>query len=215
MATKDVILHHRTRKGMTQQQLGDLAGVTARQIGRYEDGDQHPTLPVAVKLADALGVSLTELAGRTTAGPHLGGEWWASWQTWKDGVERIDTHPLHVIQDGDFLVLDGERAQGENAIEEGDYAWVGELRLHRSTGTLIGWYESNDEGVRTAGSYYFALHPQGEHAVGIWAGLDYDGIVVRGWGALARSRAVAEQQLLAIKDETGNLRTWPMTTTPK
>lgn len=215
MATPDVIQHYRTRKNLTQQQLADLAGVTSRQIGRYEEGSQAPTLPVAVKLADALGISLTELAGRSSDGPNLGGEWWASWQTWKDGVERIDTHPLHVIQDGDFLILDGERAQGENAIQLGDYAWVGELRFHRVTGTLIGWWESNDEGVRTAGSYYFALHPQGEHAIGVWAGLDYDGIVVRGWGTLARTRAVAEQQLAAVKDQTENLRTWPSTASPK
>lgn len=211
MATNDVIAHHRSRKGLSQQQLGELVGVTERQIYRYEKGEQAPTLPIAVKLADALDISLMELAGRSSSGPNLGGEWWASWQTWKDGVERIDTHPLHVIQDGDFLILDGERAQGENAIEAGDYAWVGELKLHRTTGTLIGWYESNDEGVRTAGAYYFALHPQGEHAVGIWAGLDYDGIVVRGWGTLARSKVVAEQQLLAIKNLEGNLRTWPPT----
>ncbi len=211
MATKDVIVHYRNRKGLTQQQLADLAGVTVRQIVRYEAGDQAPTLPVAVKMADALGLSLTELAGRATTGPDLGGEWWASWQTWKDGVERIDTHPLHIVQDGDYLILDGERAQGETAIEAGDYAWVGELRFHRTTGTLLGWYESNDEGVRCAGSYYFALHPQGEHAVGIWAGLDYDGIVVHGWGALARSQTVVEQQIDALKKHKGNLRTWPKT----
>ncbi|MET7772416.1 helix-turn-helix transcriptional regulator [Nocardia sp. NPDC005366] len=213
MAANDVIEHYRIRKGLTQSRLAELAGVTARQIGRYEEGSQAPTLPVAVKLADALGISLTELAGRASTGPSLGGEWWASWQTWKDGEERIDTHPLHIAQDGDFLILDGERAQGENALELGDYAWVGELRLHRDTGTLLGWYESNDEGVRTAGSYYFALHPQGQHAIGIWAGLDYDGIVVRGWGVLARSQAVAEQQLLAVKDQKENLKTWPTTAT--
>ncbi|WP_029897789.1 helix-turn-helix transcriptional regulator [Nocardia brasiliensis] len=212
MATKDVIAHYRNRKGLTQEQLGKAVGVTGRQITRYEAGEQEPTLRVAANIADILGVSLTELAGRINTGPDLSGEWWASWQTWKDDIERIDTHPLHVVQDGDYLILDGERAQGENAIEIGDYAWVGELRFHRITGGLLGWYESNDEGVRTAGSYYFALHPQGQHAIGIWAGLDYDGIVVRGWGALARTQAVAEQQLLAVKDMTGNLRTWPKTT---
>jgi len=213
MSTSDVIAHYRSRKSLTQEQLGDLIGVSKRQIVRYESGDQAPTLPIASKLADVLGISLSELAGRTTTGPNLGGEWWASWQTWKDDVERIDTHPLHIAQDGDFLILDGERAQGEQAIELGDYAWTGELRLHRSTSTLVGWYESNDEGVRTAGSYYFALHQQGEHAIGKWCGLDYDGIVVCGWGTLARSQSVAEQQLLSVKDMTGNLRTWPMSRT--
>lgn len=213
------IRRFRERRGLNQEQLADLAGVSLRQMGRYEQVDGEPPASVFLAIADALGVSAAELGGRVPAGPDLGGEWWAAWQTWKDDVERIDLHPMHVRQEGDFLILEGDRAQGEDAIEKGDYAWRGELRLHRPTGTLLGWFESDDEGVNTAGSYYFKLHTQGTHAVGYWSGDDYDGIVVHGWGVLARRQAVAEQQINALIENaaspdnvTGNLRTWLKTT---
>jgi transcriptional regulator with XRE-family HTH domain len=39
-----------------------MVGVSERQIARYEGG-AHPTLPVAQRLATALGCSLDDLAG--------------------------------------------------------------------------------------------------------------------------------------------------------
>jgi transcriptional regulator with XRE-family HTH domain len=223
MANKETIARniqrYRERKGLTQEQLADLVGVSKRQIGRYEQAESEPPASIFLKIADVLEVSTAELGGQPPSGPNLGGEWWAAWQTWKDEVERIDIHPMHVRQEGDFLILDGDRAQGEDAIAIGDYAWRGELRLHRPTSTLLGWYESNDEGTNTAGAYYFKLHPQGTHAPGYWVGEDYDGIVVHGWGVIARTEELAEQQIAAMiangslpENPTGNLRTWLKTT---
>lgn len=223
MASKDVIARniqqYRERKGLSQGQLADLVGVSKRQIGRYEQADSEPPASIFLSLAEALGVSTAELGGQQPSGPVLGGEWWAAWQTWKDDIERLDVHSTHVKQEGDFLLLDGDRAQGADAIALGDYAWRGELRLHRPTGTLLGWYESNDEGTNTAGVLYFKLHPQGTHAPGYWVGDDYDGIAVHGWGVLARSKELAEQQITALiangsasENPTGNLRTWLKTT---
>jgi transcriptional regulator with XRE-family HTH domain len=219
MTSKDVIArniqHYRERRGLNQEQLADLVGVSKRQIGRYEQADSEPPASVFLKIAEVLDVSTAELGGELPSGPNLGGQWWAAWQTWKDDVERIDVHTMHIRQEGDFLILEGDRAQGPESIEKGDYAWRGWLRLHRPTSTLIGWYESDDEGVNTAGAYYFKLHPQGTHAPGYWVGEDYDGIVVHGWGVLARSKALAEQQIAAVIENAtsadnpaGNLRTW-------
>ncbi|WP_330182829.1 helix-turn-helix domain-containing protein [Nocardia sp. NBC_01503] len=199
---------------MTQEQLADAIGMTKRQVGRYEQGDQEPSGSTLDKIADALNLAPGQLFRRTQTGPDLSGLWWVSCQVWKDGVERVDTNAVMVLQDGDHLTLDSDRAQGENAIEAGDYAWVGELVHRRATRTLIGWYESADEGTDYSGSYCFTLHPQGTHAVGQWCGPDFDGIVVYGWAIMARSKALAEQQLaLAIADAepNGNLRTWPKT----
>lgn len=52
----------------------------------------------------------------------------------------------------------------------------------------MGWYAANDGNVRSKGTMFFMLHPQGEYAEGRWVGLSYDGPVVSGHAALAHSR---------------------------
>jgi transcriptional regulator with XRE-family HTH domain len=60
----DVIRQRRTDLGLSQSDLARAARVDARQIRRYEAGEQQPLLSVAVAIADALGVSISQLAGR-------------------------------------------------------------------------------------------------------------------------------------------------------
>ncbi len=68
----------------------------------------------------------------------------------------------------------------------GDYLWRGELRLW-GTDTLMGWYVATDENVRSKGTMFFVLHTQGDHAIGRWVGTSYDGPVITGAAALART----------------------------
>jgi hypothetical protein len=75
----------------------------------------QPLLAVAVAvavvaIADALDISIAQLAGKISHDLDLAGDWWCAWQTWKNGVARIDTHPLRVDQRGDLLQLDADRA---------------------------------------------------------------------------------------------------------
>ena len=56
---------------MSQADLAAAAGVSLRQIGRYETGDQQPVLGVALSLADALGMTVNELVGRPAAPVNL------------------------------------------------------------------------------------------------------------------------------------------------
>ena len=51
----------RKRKGMTQAQLADLAGITRVSVARYETTDRNPNVNTAKRLARALGVSVSEL----------------------------------------------------------------------------------------------------------------------------------------------------------
>lgn len=213
MDTSEVIAHYLDHRKMRSQELAEAVGVSKRQIERYIAGDQNPPLRIAARIAETLGISLLELAGRTPTEPGLSGIWFASNQSWKDDVERIDTSEVHITQDGNYLLMDSGRAQGEQALELGDYAWVSELKFDASTSTIVGEWSSNDGAVRTRGSYYFWLHPQGQLMIGRWAGSDYDGPEVSGRIVLARSKDEAEQQLLAIKDIPGNIRTWPPTNT--
>lgn len=193
MDMRDVIRSRRTQLGLSQAELAKAAGVGVRQIARYEAGEQQPVLSAAVALADALGISVTQLAGQGDYELDLSGDWWAAWQTWKDGVPRVDTHTLKVHQRADVLQLDADRAV---PVEEGSYRWRGELRLWDNE-ALMGWYRSTDGAVRSKGAMYLALHPHGTHAWGRWAGMSYDGIVISGWGAIART---AEHATAIVQD---------------
>jgi DNA-binding XRE family transcriptional regulator len=51
----------RIAEGWTQEQLAELAGVTARTVGALEAGDASPRLRTARALADALGWSVADL----------------------------------------------------------------------------------------------------------------------------------------------------------
>ena len=55
------LLYLRTKKGLTQQQLGELVGVRVLQIRRYETNQSQPTLGVIKKMAIALEVTADEL----------------------------------------------------------------------------------------------------------------------------------------------------------
>ena len=57
----------RTAKGLSREQLGDLCGCTGRTIGNYEHGMRKPTSNVAPAMAAALGVTVEELLGTSSA----------------------------------------------------------------------------------------------------------------------------------------------------
>src|SRR5205823_7725005 len=93
-ALGDIIRGRRQELGISQAELAGAAGVHLRQIRRYESNEQQPVLPVAVRLADALGISVSELAGLTSERIRLDGTWWAAWQTFNDGAEVLATQPV-------------------------------------------------------------------------------------------------------------------------
>ncbi|MBO0811415.1 MAG: helix-turn-helix transcriptional regulator [Microlunatus sp.] len=188
MDISDVIRSRRRALGISQAELAKAAGISLRQLARYEAGEQQPVLSVAVALAEALQISLAQLAGQVHYELDFAGDWWASWQTSKNGEPRIDTHGLEITQQGEVLYLDAERAL---PVEKGSYRWRGELRLWDNE-ALMGWYRSTDAAVRSKGTMYLALHQQGTFAWGRWVGMSYDGEVITGWGVLARTEREAD-----------------------
>src|SRR5438874_13805611 len=96
----EVIRERRTEAGMSQRDLAEAAGVDVRQIRRYEAGEQQPLLSVAVAIADALGISVGDLAGKPSHRIKLGGTWWASWQTFRDGAEKNAAQQIDIEQEG-------------------------------------------------------------------------------------------------------------------
>lgn len=51
----------RARRDLTQAELADLAGVTRKSINAIETGNMVPSIILALKLAQALGVKVEEL----------------------------------------------------------------------------------------------------------------------------------------------------------
>ena len=54
----------RTKRNLTQTRLAELMGISPRVYSRWETGDVTPHFDTIVRLADTLGVTLDELAGR-------------------------------------------------------------------------------------------------------------------------------------------------------
>ena len=50
----------REKKGLTQAELGNRVGLKQTTISQYENGSRTPTLAMAKKLSDVLGISLDD-----------------------------------------------------------------------------------------------------------------------------------------------------------
>jgi transcriptional regulator with XRE-family HTH domain len=194
----EVLRQRRTELGISQADLAEAAGVDKRQIRRYEAGEQQPVLSVAVAIADALKISVGELAGIPSHRINLTGDWWASWQTSKDGEEVITLQEVRMRQQGELITV--ETVTRGLTVEEGGYHWRGELRLWDSE-ILMGWYAALDGSVRSKGTMYFVLHPHGQRMSGRGVGLSYDGKIVSGWGGMARTEADATAVVHEMKEQ--------------
>src|SRR5829696_4455560 len=53
----------RRERGLTLEALAERSGVSRAMISKVERGEKNPTLIVAAKVAEGLGVSLTHLVG--------------------------------------------------------------------------------------------------------------------------------------------------------
>lgn len=197
----EVIRQRRADLGMSQGALARAAGVDTRQIRRYEAGEQQPLLSVAIAIADALGISVTELAGRAPSGVSLTGDWWASWQTSRDGAEKIATQPVRMRHEGNLVHI-AATAHGLSEAD-GGYLWTGELRLWDSQ-VLTGWYAADEGTIRSKGTMYlFIKHAHGIQMLGRWVGLGYDDQVMTGWATMGKTREDSEQAMAELIDERG------------
>lgn len=199
MDMPEIMRSRRAQLGLSQADLAVAAGVDRRQIRRYEAGEQQPALNVAVAIAQALQISVSELAGQVSQRADLTGDWWASWQTSKEGAEVVTTQEVRVRALSDIAYEIQATTRGID-IEDGGYLWRGEFRLWDNE-VLMGWYVASEAAVRSKGTLYFVLHPHGIHLRGRWVGMSYDGPVQTGWAALAHTEEEARQLVTGLKTE--------------
>jgi len=87
MTFGDKLSYARKQKKMRQADLGKLVGTSGDIIGKYERGENMPSIEVATKMADALNVTLDYLV--------------------KDGeYEQLDTLSLKRLKDIEKLPVD-------------------------------------------------------------------------------------------------------------
>jgi transcriptional regulator with XRE-family HTH domain len=198
----EVIRQRRAELGMSQAELARAANIDARQVRRYEAGEQQPLFGVAVAIAGALRIPIADLAGLPSHRVKLTGEWWASWQTFRAGVEKLATQKVEIQQEGELIRV-ATLTHGLSD-EEGGYHWSGELRLWDNE-ILMGWYASTEGAVRDKGTMYFVLHPHGQRMSGRWVGLSNDGKIVTGWGSMAKEHDDAEAVIAQLNREHGGV----------
>jgi hypothetical protein len=115
---------------------------------------------------------------------ELAGDWWAAWQSSMDRDEVLAVQPVRFWQQGDDIRTKAVRRG--RPIDQGGYLWHGEMRLWDNE-ILMGWYTADDGSVRSKGTVYFVLNPQGRRMTGRWVGLSWDGNTVTGLAAMART----------------------------
>jgi hypothetical protein len=152
--------------------------------------------------AEAL-ASPAESAITATPAVDLSGEWWASWQTFRNGVEKIATQQVECKQIGELIQVT-TITYGLDP-EDGGYHWNGALRLWDSE-ILMGWYSANEGSVRSKGTMYFTLHPHGIQMSGRWVGLGYDDRIMTGWGSMAKTHDSAEAVIAQLNSKHGEIQ---------
>lgn len=57
---RDALISARKAQNLTQQAVADRARIKRSYYGLIETGDRNPSLPIAMKIAEALGVDLSQ-----------------------------------------------------------------------------------------------------------------------------------------------------------
>ncbi len=56
--------YYRQRAGLSQQKIGEMLGVSAVAVGKWEKGQAEPGIDKLLALAEKFGVSMDDLCGR-------------------------------------------------------------------------------------------------------------------------------------------------------
>ncbi len=169
----EVIRQRRQELGLSQADLARAAGTDARQIRRYEAGDVQPSFAQARAIAEALDITLDQLAGGIPLEGMIG-TWWLAWkelQLDKPMVAQIQIVPAG--SDYEARPLDPGDRSGL------DPRWRMTFKRERDRG-LLGWFVE----ARTIG--VAVLRPMSPGWAGRWIGVPTKEWAAAGHIALSR-----------------------------
>lgn len=98
MGYADNIVHFRKKRGLTQAQLAAIVEVEQPTVQRWERGMREPTIAKLKEIADALGVSLSDLLAEDVivpVGPRLYVKGEVAAGAWKEAVEWSESDWQH------------------------------------------------------------------------------------------------------------------------
>lgn len=193
----EVIRKRRRELQLSQAELATKTGVAARQIRRYEAGEQQPLLSVGVAIAQALDIPVTELTGLSLLHRiSLAGEWSMAWQTYHEGNEVLALQQVLFTQHDDLIHL-RSLSRGNIDLDAGGYNWQGQLRLWDNK-TLLGHYVADDQAVNSKGTLFFTFDNHGTSARGGWMGVSHDSDFEQGFASFARDEATATETIQSL-----------------
>ena len=141
---KDNLVQIRKFRGMTQEEVADIAGVTRQSVAKWESGESVPDIDKCKILADAFGVSMDDLAnfepeenlglGMPPKGKHLFG----IVRVGDKGQIVIPARARKVfdITPGDSLVVLGDEGQGIAIVKAKDFLNLAD-QVRRNSGKKI------------------------------------------------------------------------------
>lgn len=189
MAIGVVMETRRVELGWTQVELGQRAGVDARQIRRYESGEAQPTIAIAQAIARALGITLDELVGDA---PGWNGLWWSVWE----GLAAEPVRgPLDLLQRGHTVVMQAAGVRAPNL--EGEVLRC-DGNLLAEPDSLAGWFDLRYGDLAARGTLQLRRH--GDKVSGAWVRLSLRQSWTTGTVGLGRTPADAERALLQASD---------------
>ncbi len=169
----EVIRRRRQELRMSQAELAKQAGTDARQIRRYEAGEVQPSFPQAKAIAEALEISLDELAGGLPL-QGMVGPWWLAMK--EPGGSNPISARIEVVQAA------GEYQAFQDGVDEESGLppkWRMSLRRERDRGLLCSFTDIGTIGVAV-------LAPMSPGWAGRWISLDMP--ANQGSGLIALSR---------------------------
>lgn len=171
------IVARRQQLGISASQIAASADIKLEEYQRYETGEEHPPLAVAAEIAEALDISLLELAGKIPKSMDFNGRWWAAWQGTGLNSSKVDRHNMTMLRAGDSILVDD--------------GWRGVLQVFRNE-VLLGWYRP-PVGTRSQQGVYLWFPTDGDYAYGRWTGINDNNSIGSGWCVIAREEAKANE----------------------
>ena len=111
MEFKDILKKLRLEKGLTQNDLSKITGLTRSAIGMYELGKREPSFEVLEQLADFFNVDMNTLLGKKE---HENTEFTARDE--KDIKKKLDEALASI--DSEALMFDGEPVEMDEETKE-------------------------------------------------------------------------------------------------